>query len=362
MKKNIAFIIGHLTHGGAEKQLYLLSKWIDKNQFNPIVICLSNASHPWGPRIQKLGLNIIYIPRLSSFDITRVIKLAWYLYNYKIDLIVSYLHIANVYSWLARKIYFRQSVYIAQVRSKESGMSLLLKSLNILAFNSAKIIITNTSLLRPFVIDFFNQPKEKIITINNGIEIDGNKKKKINEIIRICTVGKDTDAKNIDLFIKIALNLVTDFQNIHFNLCGRGLGKNSRVYDMVPKKYKSFFTFHDEIDQIDVFYKNNDIYLSTSLSEGSPNAIMEAMSYGLPIVATDVGGVSELVKHKVTGFLVLPTNIEKLLNACQILVKNSDMRLKMSSRAKKLIKNNYSSEEMAKKFENIFNKVLLYKT
>ena len=147
MKKTVAFIIGHLSHGGAEKQLYLLTKGLDKNEFTPLVICLSKTSHPWGDRIMKSGTKVIYISRLFRYDITRVLRLIWYLYYYNPHIIVSSLHIANVYCWLARKIYFRKSTYIAQVRSKESQMKNIQKYLNIYAFKSAKLIITNSNIL-----------------------------------------------------------------------------------------------------------------------------------------------------------------------------------------------------------------------
>ena len=357
LKKNIGFIIGHLSHGGAEKQMYLLSKWIDKNKFNPIIICLSKESHPWGDRIKKLGLNIIYLPRLSSFDIIRVFRLVFCLYKYKIDLLVSYLHIANIYSWLARKIYFRKCSYVAQVRSRESEMGVFIRYLNIKAFNSAKLIITNSNLLIPFVEKYFQQPKEKIIFINNVIELENKLVRSIGDHINICIVAKDTYAKNIDLFIEFALKVISKFKNVHFNLVGRELEKKSRVFKLIPEDLKTFFTFHGEVDQINRIFEQNDIYISTSRSEGSPNVILEAMSYGLVVIATDVGGVRELVKHNKTGFLVNSGDAEALFRCFNKLLNGKNIYANMSRKSVGFIKDNFSINDTINRFETIFNKI-----
>nr|MBC8147694.1 hypothetical protein [Bacteroidota bacterium] len=169
----------------------------------------------------KSDIPTVYIPRISRFDITRIFRLTWYFYKYNADIIVSSLHIANVYSWLAKMFYFRKSHYIAQVRSKESTMSGLVKLLNICAFNTASLIITNSKLLNPYVEKYFKQNIKKIIAINNGIEIkESINLKKDLSVINIGTIGKDTPEKNLDLFIVLALKLIVNHKNIHFHLCG----------------------------------------------------------------------------------------------------------------------------------------------
>jgi glycosyltransferase involved in cell wall biosynthesis len=354
-KKNIAFIIGHLSHGGAEKQLFLVNKMIDKSLFNPIVICLSKTPAPWGNRIEKIGVKVVYLRRFSRFDFFRLIEIIICLYKYKIDLIVSYLHIANVYSWLARIFYHRKNSYIAQIRSKEDNMSIVLRYLNIKAFNSANVIITNTSLLKIFAQKYFKQNTKKIFVVNNGIEILDLKLRKARRKINLCIVGKDTHAKNIELFIKLALKLIPDFNNIHFNLCGKGLHKNSRLYKTIPSQNRHFFTFHGEVDNVNKYYLNNDIYISTSRSEGSPNAILEAMNNGLAVVATDVGGVRELIIHEKTGFLVKSGDLDALYLFCKILLKESKLRSRIRKNSEKHINKNYSVIKMIKSYENIFS-------
>lgn len=354
-KVRIAFVIGHLTHGGAEKQLCLLCKGLDRNRFAPVVLCLSKTPHPWGKRISKLGIPIVYIPRLSRFDYLRLLKLAWYFYKYKPELVISSLHSANVYSWLAKIVYFKKTQHVAQIRSKEDKMGRFVKFLNVMAFNSSDVIITNSRSLNTFVKTYFRQQGREIITISNGIEIkESIRMENGSGKVHIGTIGKDTPAKNLGLFLNLALYLLTDQENLHFHLCGRNLGEDSRLFRMIPEGYHSSFKFYGEVDDPEAVFQRLDIYISTSRSEGSPNAIMEAMVYGLPVIATDVGGVSELVHDGDTGFLVSPGDINGLVEYCKLLINDLNLRRKMGKRGKNYISNNYSDGKMVRGFEKIF--------
>ena len=152
--KKILFVIGQLTHGGAEKQLLLLAEKINKNLFNFNVICLSENAHPYGNLLASQDISIIYIKRSSRFDIKRIFSLAVLFYRMKPDVIISSLLESNIYCFLARLFYFRNNKYIAQVRSAPDYISGLTKYLNILAYSSANTIITNTNHLVPFIENF----------------------------------------------------------------------------------------------------------------------------------------------------------------------------------------------------------------
>lgn len=80
-----------------------------------------------------------------------------------------------------------------------------------------------------------------------------------------------------------------------------------------------------------------DVFVLPSYNEGLPMALLEAMSWGLPVITTPVGGVPELVSQTETGLLVNPGNIQQLVEAMQSLIENESMRLSMGSAARKRI-------------------------
>ena len=353
-KKKILFVIGQLTHGGAEKQLLLLAEKINKNLFNFNVICLSENAHPYGNLLKKEGISVRYIKRSSRFDIKRVFSLLVLFYQIKPDVIISSLLESNIYCFLSRLFYFRNNKYIAQVRSAPDYISGLTKYLNILAYSSANVIITNTNLLVPFIENFLKQNPQKINVITNGIR---NKSKAHSKTFRknlnIGIVSKDTKVKNIDLFIESSLYILKKYPKLKFHLCGRGLGNNNRFNEKI-KNYKSSFTFYGELDDVNILYRKLDVFVLSSRSEGTPNVILESMSYGLPVVSTEVGGVSEIIKHMENGMLVKSEDKYNLSKSIIELIENKKLRKKISENSENFIQNKYSVEKMVNSFEKIF--------
>ena len=333
MKINIAFVIGQLTHGGSEKQLYLLCKGLDKTKYNIIVFCLSENRHPWGDRLINIGVKVVFIPRFSRFDISRVIKLVRNFYVFSPKIIVSLLHTANVYCGLALKIYNRPVKYLAQIRSKENTLSFINKYLNIYSFNVASLIITNTKLLIPFIIDYFQQDQTKIIKIDNAISLRNKliKKDSTNQL-KFGIIGKDTKAKNIELFINCSIKILNDGWDATFHLCGRGLDHKSRFKDLIPVKYLDSFIFYGEIDNIKGFYKKVNIFLLTSISEGFPNVLLEAMSYGIPVVSSNVGGISDLIEHGENGLIFESNDLDSFYKNVIKLISDNGLRKKISQK------------------------------
>ena len=356
--KNVAFVIGHLSHGGAEKQLYLICKTLDRQKFYPVVFCLSRDRFPWGAKIESLNIKVFYIRRFSRFDVTRVFRLAFYFYLNRIDIIVSLLHIGMVYAYLSRCFYFRKSYFIPQIRSRESAMKGIVRWLNMRALNASDRIVVNSHALIEFVGQLFKQPKEKIAVVRNGIEDrwDGTIVKKSNDSsVHIGTIGKDTWDKNIPLFIRAAVELLRHHENIFFHVCGRDLNTRNRFWIEIPENRRAHFQFYGEIDDVAGFLNRLDIYLSTSNTEGLPNSIMEAMMAKLPVVATDVGGVSELVKHDDTGYLTPPGDLQDIVAFCQMLIVDERRRTTMGQRGHAHINRNFSVDRLRTDFERILD-------
>ena len=358
--KRVALVIGHLSHGGSEKQLYLLSKYMNKQKYQPVVFCLSQTSEPWGLKIETEGVRVVYIPRLSRFDITRVLRLAFYLYRFGIDTVVTMLHIGLVYGFLARALYFKKCRFIVQIRSREPAMKGMKYKLNRRALSAADHIVVNSKYLINFVADFFKQPRTKIDVIYNGMELSQYpivNKRKDRLPIRIGIIGKDTYEKNIDLFIQTGIQLLKFDTELIFHLCGRNLGHQNRFRGRIDSSVKDRFVFHDEIENVSSFLANLDIYLSTSRSEGLPNAIMEAMWVGLPVVATDVGGVSELVIDGKTGFLVESEACDSIVDRCRILIKDDSLRVRMGKQGQEFIRSHFAVKNMVSGLENIIDDI-----
>ena len=97
-----------------------------------------------------------------------------------------------------------------------------------------------------------------------------------------------------------------------------------------------------------------DFYISTSLVEGFPYTILEAMGAGLPIVATQVGGINNMIKDGVNGLLVEPRNSKPLAAKISELIKNTALRQKISEQARLDAEGMFNFNKMLKETKEIY--------
>ena len=95
-----------------------------------------------------------------------------------------------------------------------------------------------------------------------------------------------------------------------------------------------------------------------SLSEALPYSILEAMGLGKPVVATDVGGVKELVRHGINGYLVPPQSSEELAKAVLNLLQNREKMRKMGRRARHILQEEFAEGKMIEKTMAVYEDVL----
>jgi glycosyltransferase involved in cell wall biosynthesis len=107
------------------------------------------------------------------------------------------------------------------------------------------------------------------------------------------------------------------------------------------------------------YYRATDVLAISSLSEGSPNALLEAMAAGVPVVSTAVGGVPEIVTHGETALLVSPQDPVALANAIQQLLTDGSLAEKMASRAQELIHSRYSPQSRAQSLVRLYERLCL---
>ena len=124
----------------------------------------------------------------------------------------------------------------------------------------------------------------------------------------------------------------------NFYLLIAGLGNdrprlNKIVNDYKLKRYVKFYNFIEE-DKLDLFYKKFQFFIFPSSWEGLPYSILEAMSYGKIIISSNVGGISEAVRHKVDGILINNINEKKIFDVVKTIYSKPKYLKKLSNSAK----------------------------
>jgi len=114
------------------------------------------------------------------------------------------------------------------------------------------------------------------------------------------------------------------------------------------------FVLQGHLEDMQSFYRSLDLYLNTSVHEGIPMSILEAMAYGLPVIAPNVGGISEIVSDGEDGYLVDTRDPRAFAEKCFLLYKNRQLRQRMAGAAREKIVRSFSVENMAAQYHELY--------
>lgn len=174
----------------------------------------------------------------------------------------------------------------------------------------------------------------------------------------IFSIGRFSSIKGYDLLTKAVSILFAIDNTIQLALCGDG-----REEDNLRKLTKSmglsdnvhFLGYQDNAFQ---FIPSFDVFVIPSYSEGLPITLLEAMQAGVPIVATSVGEIPQVLKHGELGQLVPPGDAEVLSQAILRVFQNPAKFKKMALEAKKHVLEEYSLEKMSQKYSEVYQDVI----
>ena len=178
------------------------------------------------------------------------------------------------------------------------------------------------------------------------------------ERLLIGAVGRLADEKNLVGLIRTVARLVDEGIDAELVIVGEGpqrghlesliaeLGRQDRIHLL---GYRA--------DTIDL-YQAMDVFALSSLREGFPNVLLEAMAMEVPVVATRVAGVPRLVQHGENGLLVDANNLEQLKGALKGLLADPDLRVRLAAAGRRTIEQSYSFEVRMAKVRAVYDQLL----
>jgi glycosyltransferase involved in cell wall biosynthesis len=200
--------------------------------------------------------------------------------------------------------------------------------------------------------------KEKVELIHNGIEVPEHfRRTKSKDTFVVGSAGRFFHVKDYPLMVEIAKTASRRKENILFKLAGDGPEKES-IFSLI-KNYglEKIFNLEGSVYNMSQFYEGLDLYLNTSLHEGIPMSVLEAMGYGLPIVAPLVGGFPEIIQDGVHGFLVENRNPADFADRCLSLYEDTQLSNRMGEAARERVEKDFSIERMASRYYKLYRGV-----
>jgi len=340
--EKICIFIRALKAGGAEKQSLLLAKVL-KEEFD-VFLLVQNGNDPDNRYLRFARENRIKLIMPEGTQIARLAHLYTFFRKNEIHLIFSFLTSDNFWSAILGKLtgvrFLVGSIRNEQLPGYKEYITRLLQKymLDYIIFNSYSGL--NSFIRKGFV-------PQKSLVIHNCIEITSpvitrEKKNKI----KILTVARFVPQKDLYTALKavwyLKKLLVREPMDIEYDIVGFGkqeaqIKKWITEYDL-SKNVR--LIIHPE--NLTEYFEEADIYLSTSLFEGLSNSILEALSYSLPVVATDVGDNQLIVKNRVNGYIVPVGEYQEIAQRLSELVDSYEKRISFGLNGYKLLEKNFS--------------------
>jgi glycosyltransferase involved in cell wall biosynthesis len=223
-------------------------------------------------------------------------------------------------------------------------------------WSNASAVIANSNGLRHLAVTF--DPRFEIPIIPNGVDLELYQTVERDWLSpRLLSVGRIVHQKGLDL----AMHALGGLKELNWEWRIAGDGPQMQALQSLAQELgiddRVFFLGWQSREQLIESYKQSNVFLFPSRHEGMPNALLEAMASGLPVVATCIAGNEELVAEGETGYLVPAEDIELLQAALKKILSDSTIRQQMGIAARQRVEENYSWESTAQQYALYLEKV-----
>ena len=333
--------------------LLLLARHNDFEKYNLRLCVFKYQKSPWGDEFERLGGTIIDLgaKRTESPEIT--LKL---LACFKVEqphIVQTHELKANLYGRLAAKLAHIPIIIGTIWTLKDTAPSPLRRLRDrclhpfskILDRQSDKVVTSSNAIRREWDETLASPLYETIYTPCNldrnltvpadkpGISMTVMNDKKI----RIGLVSRLSEEKGIQYLLQAIPLIAKQFPDFEIYVAGEG-GYRKQLESLAETlRAVSYVKFLGHVSDVRAFLQHLDLFVQPSRSESLGVAIMEAMSVGLPVVATNVGGIPEIIEDKVSGILVPPCNPDLLAKSIVSLCCDHETRKRMGANGKKMV-------------------------
>lgn len=368
-KKKIVHLIGGGEIGGAEKLVLTLMKLLDKNKYDVQLICL--CAGPFAGVASEQGFKVTTLAMKHKLDLAMIQSIRKYLIENDIDLVHTHGVRANL---------------IGRPAAKKEGLPVVTTVHSVLHYDydntlKAEFARLITMLGNKYTDQFIaisnaiaqelvemKVPKSKISIIHNGLDstklVVGRSPQEI-----MVALGLDTNHKIISMvarlhpvkghefFLRAARMVIDSGIDARFLIIGDGSLRNEIEGFIKKLEMEDYVLMPGYYSQIEDIYDITDILCVPSLMEGLGLVILEAMYFKVPVIASRVGGIPEIIEDGLDGILIDPGDYKALAQAIIMLCNNVNLVEVLSQGGLNKVKQ-FNVENMAKQVEDLYDSLL----
>jgi glycosyltransferase involved in cell wall biosynthesis len=338
--------------GGTERATALLAEALAESHN---VVMLSTSLDE--PTFSHKNVSFQHLNGKGVLD--QIVKLMVFIKNNKIDVLVSLEALSGIIAIPAAKmsgcklIIWEHANYYQDQGSKNTTT---LRKIDLI-FADAYVLLTKRD-MRNFK-SHFKFIRTKLCQIYNIAELRGSCTYS-SDSHKIVSVGHINKIKNFIIIPDIAKIVLSKYPDWRWEIYGDVVGHE---YEKIKYKLKSYnledkVLFRGYELSLDKIYSDAAIYVMTSLQEGYPMVLLEAKSYGIPVVSFDIEtGPDEMIEDGINGFLVRPYDIDRMASAIEKLIEDRSLRMQFSSQARKRLDNS-CRDVVAKQWNQLLDEII----
>jgi len=373
MKKRILKLRSSIGVFGAEVMLLELAEAMASSTYTPVVGVIENSHENWGElavKAREKGLETIVFNCNGPFDLRTVFCIRKYVKNHAISIIQAHGYKANFYAvasaaflsvrciatchpWTERSYNMKARIYTALDK-------FILRKMDQLVAVSKEV---QEELCQTI-------SKKNVPVIANGVNIQrfSSSRKKdersprlpgVNDSdIVLGAVGRLVPEKGFDLLLRAFSKVIPENPNVKLLIIGDGELRGELEVLSDDLRINGSVIFAGIQKDMPMMLAGLDIFILSSISEGLPMVILEAMAAQKPIISSKVGELEEVLEHEVSAILVPPGDVNALRSAIINLLSDSGKQVKLALAARKRVEARFSSHRMSEQYCVLFDQLI----
>lgn len=351
-------VIPYFCFGGAEIMCENLTYALKNAGQEVFAVSLYHDRTPIARRMEEAGIRIVYLDKKLGLDLSMVPKLKTLIQQERPDVVHSHLNIIKYAAAAAKLAGVRKCVHTVHSLADREAEGRVQKIINGFYFRRGwSVPVALTPEVQSSVSEFYGLPLRRVPVIYNGIDLSRCVPKttyETGETVTILHVGRFDVPKNHPGLLEAFRLLLETHPECRLRLVGDGDLRADMEKLAREKGIADFVEFCGMQSNVYPYLHDADIFTLPSIYEGNPMTIIEAMGTGLPIVASRVGGIPDMISDGESGLLVEPEP-QSICAGLTRLVGDAALRQRLGLAARKQSQT-FSAEHMARDYISCYSK------
>lgn len=367
-QQHILHVTYDMNIGGTEQVIKNLIGGLDTTRFKSSILCIDGQIGPWGKDLQKQGIDVYCLNRQPGFDVKLIRAIRKLIKQRGFDILHCHQYTPWSYGAMAAALTNRKVIFTEHGRFYPDSSTLKRKLINPLLALMTDHITAISKSTKQALIEFENLPGNRIEVIYNGIrpqQPDQENAKRIRQQLDIPeghailgTIARLDPIKNHKMMLEAFKLVIQQHPNTVLIIVGDGperdnIGQLIKLLGLTNKVYLPGY-ITNPTDYLASF----DMYLLSSLSEGTSMTLLEAMSQGKPCVVTDAGGNPEIIAENNNGLVTANDDSQAFADAILKLLSTQNLLKQMGLKARHRFAELFTSNAMASSYQLLYSGAL----